>query len=77
MSRLDTERQQKLEPKRIDFAKNKIKELGFEITYECDSRLDFMFKGHLIKFYPYSGWHTGKTIMDGRGINNLVTQLIR
>lgn len=77
MSRLDMERQQALEPKRVDFAIKKIKDLGFEITYECESRIDFMFKGNLIKFYPYSGWHTGKGIVDGRGINNLITQLIR
>jgi hypothetical protein len=34
-----------------------------------------MFKNELVKFFPYSGWHTGKSIVDGRGIKKLLAQL--
>lgn len=29
----------------------------------------------IVHFYPYSGWHTGKSINDGRGWNNLYNQI--
>lgn len=37
--------------------------------------IEFEYKGHSIKYFPYSGWATGKTIKDGRGLNNLIKQL--
>ena len=37
--------------------------------------LEFKYKGNTIKFYPYSGWHSGKGIKDGRGFQNLIKQL--
>ncbi len=40
-----------------------------------DDRIEFDFNGSKIKFYPYSGWATGKTIKDGRGLENLLKQL--
>ena len=76
MARLNTERQKELEPKRVEFAKLKIEGLGFKITFICDNLITFDFKGSKVQFYPYSGWHTGKTIKDGRGIDNLLKQLI-
>jgi hypothetical protein len=75
MARLDKEKQLNLEPKRINFAKSKILELGFKIVFEDKTRVDFIFKNEIVHFYPYSGWHTGKSITDGRGINNLLKQL--
>jgi len=75
MARLDIERQQKLEPVRINKAIAEIKALGLEIVYQDSTQIRFNFKGNLITFYPYSGWHTGKGINDGRGLNNLLKQL--
>ena len=75
MARLDIERQIELEPKRIDYAKNKLKELGFGLIHENSRMIKFIYKDAVITFYPYSGWHTGKTIKDGRGIDNLLKQL--
>lgn len=40
-----------------------------------DKMIEFEYKGHSIKYFPYSGWATGKTIKDGRGLNNLIKQL--
>ena len=74
MPRLDTEKQEALEPKRICYAKNQIEALGFNV-YEGGKALSFIFKNETVVFYPYSGWHTGKTIKDGRGIQNLLDQL--
>ena len=76
MARLDKEKQKQLEPKRIEFAKNKIQNLGFEITEETKTSISFIYKNSSIIFYPFSGWHSGKTIKDGRGIEKLIKQLI-
>jgi len=75
MARLDLDRQKELEPKRLEFAKNIIKKLGYEITFECETRIEFHFKGYKVELYPYSGWHTGKSIQDGRGIQKLINQI--
>ena len=32
-------------------------------------------KGERVMVYPYTGWFTGKTVKDGRGINNLLKQI--
>ena len=75
MGRLDIERQKELEPKRIAGTKKEIEALGFEIIFECDTRIEFLFKGEVVRFWPYSGWHSGKSIKDGRGFENLIKQL--
>lgn len=75
MARLNTDLQKQLEPKRIEYAKQQLAKLGFEITFECSSRIDFIFKGEKVSLFPYSGWHTGKSITDGRGIEKLLKQL--
>ena len=75
MARLNKEREQKKEPKRLEYAKNELEHLGFVITYETDKELKFEFLGHQITLYPYSGWYTGKGIKDGRGLTNLLNQL--
>lgn len=73
--RLDQEREKKLQPQRMEFARKQIEGYGYEITYQDETRIEFYFKGHKVLFYPYSGWFTGKTIRDGRGIEKLLKQL--
>ncbi len=73
--RLDTERQELLEPKRIDHYKKKIVEFGYSITVEDKTHLEFIFKGSTIHVFPYSGWCSGKTITDCRGLSNLLKQI--
>jgi len=75
MKRLDTDRQNELEPKRLAYAKEQITRLGFQITYQDEKEVRFVFKGQVVKFFPYTGWATGKTIKDGRGLNNLLKQI--
>ena len=75
MARLNIERQEQLEPTRIDYAVRKLEELGFTITLRDNRKIQFAFKGHTVTLFPYSGWATGKTIKDVRGIDKLLKQL--
>lgn len=75
MARQNIERQKELEPQRIAKAKQEIENRGYVITFEDEIQLRFMHNDCMIIFYPYSGWHTGKSIKDGRGLQNLLKQL--
>jgi len=75
MSRLDKSKQEKLEPQRMAHAKKQIELMGF-VVFEFDkSTLIFQFKDHDVKYHAYSGWASGKSIKDGRGLSNLINQL--
>jgi len=75
MTRQNKQLQDELEPKRIKYAKERIEALGYTITKETNTCLTFEFKGSPVQFFPYSGWHAGKTIQDGRGIAKLLKQI--
>lgn len=75
MPRLNTERQNKIEPIRLRTAINEIQKLGLTIINCTDKMIEFEYKGQPVKYFPYSGWATGKTIKDGRGLMNLINQL--
>jgi hypothetical protein len=59
----------------MDTAIEKLAELNVSATRISDTEVEFEWKGNMIKFWPYSGWHTGKGIKDGRGLQNLLKQL--
>lgn len=75
MARLDKERQSALEPKRMQYAADKIRALGLPITLQTEARIDFTYKGNNIILFPYSGWFSGKGVKSGRGIDNLIKQI--
>ena len=75
MARLNIERQLELEPKRMEYAMQKIKEKGFNPIQVSNTEINFDRGGHKIYFFPYSGWHSGSGIKQGRGINKLLKQL--
>ena len=75
MARLNIERQNKFEPLRMDYAQAQIEKLGYKVDRVSDNQLRFEFKGSTINYYPYSGWASGATIKDGRGIKNLLKQI--
>lgn len=75
MARLNIERQKWEEPQRIKFAKNGIEKLGYTIMYEDNTELRFMYKNKIVSIFPYSGWHSGKSIIAGRGLKKLLKQL--
>lgn len=63
--------------RRMEYAQLKIEAEGYEVFRVTDKELQFEYKGALIHFFPYTGWASGKTIKDGRGINNLINQIRR
>lgn len=74
-NRLDKQKEDKLQPTRMNVAITKITELGYEIIDRKKVSLSFMFKGSKVTYFPYSGWASGKTITDGRGLENLINQI--
>jgi hypothetical protein len=75
MARLNQQRQQYLEPKRMQTALQSLTRLGLEIVDSSDTTIRFRYKDQVIIYYPYSGWHTGKGITDGRGWEHLYNQI--
>lgn len=73
--RLDQEREERLQPQRMESCKTTLEEMGYEVKSFGGDRLEFQYKGNTIKFWPYSGWHSGRGIKDGRGFNHLIRQL--
>lgn len=65
-----------LQPERMQYAINLIKKAGCTITFQNDKEIIFQYKDERINFFPYTGWATGKSIKDGRGINRLINQLV-
>lgn len=74
MSR-NRERQQELQPGRVDYARTRLEALGYPVTEVNATTLQFTFRGSPVTLYPYSGWFTGRTVTDGRGIKNLLKQI--
>lgn len=74
-NRLNKEREAELQPKRMGVAIAAIRNLGLHINDINETAIAFTYKGEVVRFWPYSGWHTGKTIKDGRGLQNLLQQI--
>lgn len=74
-NRLNQEREAKLQPVRMQKAIESARALGFEITHQDHVKIKFDYKGCPITYYPYSGWSSGKTIIDGRGLEHLLIQI--
>lgn len=71
--RLDQERQKALEPKRLNYAKETLISLGYEIHNQTSDKLEFYRKPNKnVVIFPYSGWWSGKGIGSGRGIKQLI-----
>lgn len=75
MARQNIDRQKELEPKRMQYAKERIEALGYDVTEMGLTKLVFKYKDRIVNLFPYSGWHAGATIKDGRGIDNLLKQI--
>lgn len=74
-NRLNQEREAKLQPLRMQAAIKELTELGKQPIQVDETCLMFVHMGKQCNFFPYSGWHTGSTIKDGRGLQNLLKQL--
>ena len=75
MPRLDTEREQRLEPTRTAYAIAEINKKGYDITKVSEKEITFSFIGNKVHYFPYSGWHSSKNIVDGRGLKKLLKQI--
>jgi len=73
-NRLNQEKEKKLQPLRMDKAVSELENRGFEVTHD-ETRIDFKFNGKVVLYFPYSGWASGSSIKDGRGLNRLLRQL--
>lgn len=74
-NRLDKEREVELQPKRVQAAIDALINLNVGIVMANETTIKFIWKDEVVTFFPYSGWHTGKTIKDGRGLSKLLKQL--
>jgi len=78
MTRLNQERQNKLEPLRMQKAIKEFEKLGFKTQQVSDTELHITIDAisdSIVKYFPYSGWATGRDIKDGRGLKKLLRQL--
>ena len=69
------ERREHRQPSRMEFAISAIERLGYKVKKVDSATIMFEFRGEVIRVYPYTGWFTGKTVNDGRGIKNLLKQI--
>lgn len=64
-----------LQKQRRELAESELNDAGMDIHYMDDTTIKFMYNDSEVIFYPFSGWATGKSINDGRGLQNLLKQL--
>jgi hypothetical protein len=66
----------KRQPQRMAYAIKKLKEAGYWPVEIDTTQLQVEAKdGSTVRFWPYSGWFSGTSVKDGRGIENLLEQL--
>lgn len=75
MARLDLAREKRLQPKRMKFAQKVLSHMGYEIKIISENEIQFIHQNETIKLFPYSGWFSGKSVKDRRGIGKLIIQL--
>ena len=72
---LRKERRERRELSRMEYARGAIERLGYKVTLISNTTIMFEFRGEKVRVYPFTGWFTGKTVTDGRGINKLLRQI--
>lgn len=65
---------QKVEPNRFEYATDKLMEAGHTVGKNPKDEKSLIINGY-IKFWPYTGWYSGKGIGSGRGIHKLIANL--
>ena len=60
---------------RMTHAKRKIGQAGYAYLCPDDLTITFRYNCETVRFYPFTGWFTGKTVRDGRGLQNLLKQI--
>ena len=67
-----SEERKKIEPSRMKFAQEQLKLNG--IQYQILDKQTILVDDY-VKFYPFTGWYSGKGIGSGRGIKNLIKRI--
>lgn len=79
IQRFDKDLYNDITERRMKYAVDQLLSLGLDLNIKSTNGKDnvilFLWRGSQISFWPYSGWATGKTIKDCRGIKNLIDQL--
>lgn len=52
-----------------------LEERGYYVETLDNATLRIAHGRHKVLFWPYTGWHSGKSINDGRGLDHLLEQL--
>lgn len=66
------------EPGRIEYDRAQLEDMGYEVHLsECGKMLYFTHRNATIRLWPYTGWFSGKTVIDDRGVDILLEQLRR
>lgn len=63
------------QPQRMAYAMQELRKRCINPEQINDVKIEFIWKGETISFWPYTGWASGKSIEDGRGIKNLLKQI--
>lgn len=63
-----------VEPRRFEYAVDKLMQAGHSVGKNPEDEKSIIVNGY-IKFWPYTGWYSGKGIGSGRGINKLLEEL--
>lgn len=60
---------------RMKYALAELNKLGVTILHYDETKIVIDNNFSKVTFYPFTGWFTGKSVKDGRGIKNLLKQL--
>lgn len=68
-----------IDKERSDFAIMRLSKMNFNpeiVSIENQfTEINFLYKGNVIKIFPYTGWFQGKGVKADRGIHKLLKQL--
>lgn len=76
MKKIRLEERQKIEPTRFEYAVDKLMEAGHRVGRNPEDDKSIIVNNG-IRFWPYTGWYSGKGIGSGRGIHNLLKNIER
>ena len=62
-------------PGRVDYVRKMLKEIGITRITEDRYTLIIDYKGHKIRYSPFTGGYTGTGIRSGKGLENLIKEL--
>lgn len=67
----------KIQADKMEFICDVLDVLDLDIVDKSPHTVSFLFKGYVVKYNPLKEWASGRTIKDGRGVKNLIKQLVK